>query len=156
MKRIILFFVSCVTLNVSAFERLHIGDTYSRELYKEVYKSTSNPHIKRLIENTVLINTPQKGHLARGTGFYLGKHNGKHLFMTNDHVLNKKFDCEDVQITFLKKKLEQGYATCEEILVAYGKNIKMDMTLFTISDEDADRMLGKGLELTFYIFYSGP
>ena len=147
MKRTIAILFSFISLHISAFERLHIRDTYSRELYKEVYKSTSNPHIKRLIENTVLINTPQKGDLARGTGLYLGKHNSKHLFMTNEHVLSKRFDCEKVQITFLKKGLQQGYANCEEILVAYGKNIKMDMTLFTISDDDAERMLGQGLEL---------
>ena len=125
---------------------IQIGDEYSKTPWREAYQRSDLPFIQEHIQNTVLINTPSGRGVGRGTGFYIGLHQGRHLFLTNAHVLTTH-ECRDTIITFLKTNLAQGRADCERVLVSRFNREESDMTLFTIKDSQLKDFAGKGLEL---------
>jgi hypothetical protein len=127
---------------------VQVGDTYSKVPYKKLYKKSDNIHLDKLIENTVLINIKVSSGHTRGTGFYIGKHFSKHLFLTNAHVMNKK-ECKDAKIKFLKRDTKLGRAECENVLLSLFKKELSDLTLFSVKEEQLNGFLGKGLELDF-------
>lgn len=154
MKQLLFIITLLSSTYVSASSYLQVGDDYSKESYSDVYKSTDNDNIKKLIENTVLINTTTaKGRTGRGSGFYLGVHRGQDLFLTNNHVLTKK-ECESssngATISFLKKGLKVGKVKCSKVLASYGEKQESDMTLFTVQRDSLRGMLGTGLEIDFH------
>lgn len=139
---IIIFFISFSSLAST----IQIGDEYSKTPWREAYQQSGLPFIKDHIENTVLINTPAARGVGRGTGFYIGIHQGRHLFLTNAHVLGSH-ECRGTTITFLKSNLTPGRASCEKILVSLFKRDESDMTLFSVNENQLKDFAGKGLEL---------
>ena len=125
---------------------IQIGDIYSKIPWRKAYQDNALPFIQEHIENTVLINTPTGRGVGRGTGFYIGLHQGRHLFLTNAHVLTTH-ECRGTIITFLKTSLAQGRAECERVLVSRFNREESDMTLFTIKASQLKDFAGKGLEL---------
>lgn len=125
---------------------IQIGDEYSKTPWREALNRSDLPFIKDHIENTVLINTPAPRGVGRGTGFYIGLHQGRHLFLTNAHVL-ASHECRGTTITFLKSNLSQGRATCEKVLVSLFNREESDMTLFSVKASQLRNFAGKGLEL---------
>ena len=131
--------------SVSSFANsIQIGDVYSKTPWRKAYQESTLPFIKDHIENTVLINTPTVRGVGRGTGFYIGLHQGRHLFLTNAHVLTTQ-ECRGTTITYLKANLSQGRAECEKVLVSRFNREESDMTLFSV--RELKDFAGKGLEL---------
>ena len=127
---------------------VQVGDVYSKTPFKEVYKKLNNSKIDKLIENTILINVKASSGYSRGTGFYIGKHFSKHLFLTNAHVMDKK-ECKGARIAFLKGDLKIGRGDCGSVLISLFKNELSDLTLFSVKDDQLSGFIGKGLEIDF-------
>ena len=124
-----------------------IGDEYTKIPYKKAYANSNNSNVSRLIENTVLINSATSRGTSRGTGFYIGMHNGHHLFLTNAHVLSSD-DCRNgAVISFLDNGMKIKKAVCEKVHTFLYKKDKSDITLFSMSSESIKDMIGEGLEI---------
>ena len=121
-----------------------IGSEYHKVKYKYVYKQNSQA-FDELIENTILVNV--KGHdskYSRGTGFYIGIHNNKHIFVTNHHVMSNE-ECAESTITYLNSSGTTSKAYCSEVLLSYFKENNSDITVFSIEAKDLYYFAGKGL-----------
>lgn len=123
---------------------VQVGDAYSKKSYSGLYGKKQS--IDGIIENTVLINTDRGPLVSRGSGFYIGRRNGKHLFVTNAHVMSKE-ECEGAKISFLTTDLNVRSASCDSVLFSHYKNDYQDITVFTIADYSVGNMLGQGLEI---------
>lgn len=149
MKIIILIsLILCSSAYAIEKNHVQVGDVYSKIPYKEVYKKSNLLHLDRLIENTVLINVQASSGVARGTGFYIGKHYNKHLFLTNAHVMKQK-ECKGARISYLNNKDKIGKAKCEKVLLSLFKKELSDLTLFSIEEDQISDFLGEGLEIDF-------
>lgn len=125
---------------------VQVGDSYSKFDYKDVYRSESNQHLDNLIENTVLINSRRRGGVSRGTGFYIGKHGGNHVFVTNAHVMSES-ECSEADVSFLVNGMVRRTARCEKVLFSRFVKEKSDITVFTVKESMVSDMLGRGLEI---------
>jgi len=146
MKRLILLFITIISFQVQAKQYLQVGDEYSKISYKNLYQIQENPYIDKQIENTVLINVGSGDRMNRGTGFYIGKHNNRHIFITNAHVMGAN-KCRSAKITFINKNFGRSSADCDSILFSMYKNEESDITVFTISGPDLENFIGEGLEI---------
>ena len=154
MKRIILLLITIISFQVQAKKYLQVGDEYSKISYKNLYHIQENPYIDKQIENTVLI-TIDRINSHKGTGFYIGEHNGKQVFITNSHVLSAT-QCGYAKITFLTKNLGTKEVECESILLSITPDFEetnellhkgSDITVFTIKKSDLNNFIGNGLEI---------
>jgi hypothetical protein len=110
----------------SVFDVLGISDTYriGDEWGKKVVTNedlNSNIHFKRMALATAKV--------GGGTGFYLGKFNGKHIMATNHHVCETSSDCLYTQVVFTA--LTQKF----EIVEFFGSWPEIDLALFVINIE---------------------
>lgn len=123
-----------------------IGDHFSKTKYKEFLKNSKNLKHQDIIYNTILINSKRKGgRINRGTGFFIGIHSGRPVFITNEHVMSTK-ECKDAKISILGPK-GRKYIKCEKVLFSHGPSNESDITVFTISLKKVEGILGKGLKL---------
>ncbi len=125
---------------------IQIGDEYSKTPWREALERSDLPFIADHIYNTVLINTPAPRGVGRGTGFYIGRHQGRHLFLTNAHVMTTH-ECRGSIITFLKANRSQGRVECEKVLVSLFNREESDVTLFTVKENQMKDFAAQGLEL---------
>lgn len=74
-----------------------IGETWdARPLSLETLHDENNFIVSRMASNIAQITTP----IAKGTAFYLGRHNGSHLMATNAHVLKNILSCRVSPVIF--------------------------------------------------------
>ena len=121
---------------------------YNKIPHKDVYKQTENHHLDTLILNTVMIINESGKDLARGTGFYIGKHGEQHVFVTNAHVMGAN-ECDGSKITFLDENLGKHTTSCHSILFSKFKEEQLDITVFTVAESELNLMGGKGLKIDF-------
>ena len=141
----VLFYLLLMQVSFGGYRQ--IGDHYSRKNAISSYKSAEK-NIQKLIANSVLINSKRRTGVNRGTGFYLGEHKGKHLVLTNSHVMQKD-ECKGAIVHFMTPGHGDIKFSCEKILLNLYKNQKSDLTLFSIN-LNPDKILGKGLAIDFF------
>ncbi len=146
MGKLVALLLSMTSLHVFAFHA-QIG-SYNKVPHYKVYQQTPNPHLDTLILNTVMIINESGRSPSRGTGFYIGKHNDNHIFVTNAHVMGRK-DCHKSKVTFLTDSLTERRVDCEKILFSKFKNDKLDITVFTIKARNLSSMAGVGLDVNW-------
>ncbi len=123
-----------------------VGSQFQKIDYKRIYKQHSQ-QLDSLIENTVLINVNTlNSKVTRGTGFYIGKHKGNHIFITNHHVMSKS-QCDKAIISFINKSGTTTKADCDQILLAHSSAEHSDITIFTIPEKQLAGFVGKGLTI---------
>ncbi len=144
MKYLIILLVFTVGKTVYGGYK-HIGNFYSRTNIKDSFHK-HNDIIQKLALNTVLINSKVRTGINRGTGFYLGLHKGKHLVLTNSHVMDKN-ECEGARVTFLTRSLNTFTFSCNEILLNLYQREQSDLTLFSVKFNGHEDKLGSGLKL---------
>ncbi|MCO4755085.1 MAG: trypsin-like peptidase domain-containing protein [Bacteriovoracaceae bacterium] len=143
MQKAISILAFSFSLNAVA-HYVQVGDSYSKQNYKYVYGQEAV--IDNLIDNTVLINSKRDSGVNRGTGFYIGKQNGKHLFVTNAHVMNKN-ECAGASISFLNHNFRRSKGLCKEVIFSHYTKENSDITVFSVDDYYADMMRGSGLTI---------
>lgn len=134
-----------------------VGDHYEKVPFEKYLKENNLPYIKKLIRNTVYVETEERSRgfsrsqeIQVGTAFYLGRHYGRHLFMTNHHNIDSS-NCSRAKIEFFtnQKLSKSKTARCEEVLLTMGSREGSDLTLFSVKNSDLKKFIGEGLEIDF-------
>lgn len=77
-----------------AKESYQVGEEWSRIPVNG--KLTSTESLNHIIQATARVDLPK----SAGSAFYVGKYQGKHLMMTNFHVMPNSTDCRDSRVYF--------------------------------------------------------
>lgn len=106
-----------------------IGESWGvRPLTLSTIREENNFVISRMASNVAQITTP----FAKGTAFYLGKHNGDHLMATNAHVMKNIPSCRVSPVVF-RFTLYGVTMTCDKIITI---RRDVDFALLTLSEND--------------------
>lgn len=134
-----------------------IGDDYKKIPFKKYLRGNDHAYVRKLIRNTVYVETEERSRgfsttqeVQVGTAFYIGRHFGKHLFITNHHNIDSS-NCKRAKIEFFtnQKLSESKSARCDEVLFSQGHSEGSDLTLFSIRNKDLKKFIGEGLEIDF-------
>ena len=100
------------TQGIQSGENFQIGASWSaKPLTISSVQEENNFVIARLASNAVKVSTI----FAKGTGFYLGRHNGNHIVATNAHVLKNIPSCS-VSPVILQFSVFNAAFSCSKII----------------------------------------
>lgn len=115
-------------------DEFQIGAQWSaRPLNKKIVLEENNFVVAKLASNTVMVTTAAN---IKGTGFYLGFHNGQHLVATNAHVLTNILGCNISSVTLYFSVFNMAYS-CKQIISTWHDIDLTIMALETNSVSDA-------------------
>lgn len=106
-----------------------IGESWGvRPITLQSIREENNFVISRMASNMAQVTTP----FAKGTAFYLGKHNGDHLMATNAHVMKNIPSCRISPVVF-RFTLFGITMTCKKIITI---RRDVDFALLALNDSE--------------------
>ncbi len=135
--RIILFLLLQSFAQAQSIVRVQVGQTWDRKPAVSIYKQSV----------AVLLQKSHGQDFYRGSAFYIGKHFGKHVVITNQHLL--RYRCSKTFFVFSEYNNQIKKFRCKKILNSWGPEVGLDLALveLNIKEEDNDFFNGKALKI---------
>ena len=125
----LLLIVSC---NGDSNSKFTGGNNFNRpNVNKDNFKELSETE-QSLLMSIGKVNN--QGSREMGSSFYIGKVNGDHLFITNNHVFPESKDCKETTVTMAKTDLSPKILQCKNVLKTVSFKEGSDLTLFSVKD----------------------